>query len=204
MKVKILFIVFCSFLAIACGSSKQIKMAREMAEMQQPVVMAKTEKDKRPDWCTQDTHWEKDGKLYYTGGYMGGADYSLTLRIAKSEAIKNLIESASIKAREEFSHSMQGSNMGSEDIGRYVTDSVGWTIENLRVSGIKQKEMYYEEVFSPVRASKAYNAWVLLEISRDDYLKAKLAAAGKLVDKAIEENNLEAKEKAEEILGKLQ
>jgi len=179
-------------------------MARRMSEMQKPIVMAKTEKDNRPEWCTKDTFWEQDGNMFYSGGYMGGADYSLSLRLAKSEAVKHLIESCSIKAREEFSHSMQGSNMSPEDIGRYVTDSVGWTVDNIHVGGIKQKELYYEEVFHPASMKPAYNAWVLLEISQQDYVKAKLSATEKLVQKTIEENNLEARQKAEEILQKLQ
>lgn len=134
---------------------------------------------------------------------LSGLDYRLSIRLAKSEAMKNLIESASIKAREEFSHSMQGSNMTPEDIGRYVTDSVGWTVQNLQISGIKQREMYYEEVFYPATMKPAYNAWVLLEISMPDYIKAKVSAAQKLVQKTQEENNREAKQKAEKILESL-
>lgn len=201
---KIILAICCSIMLAACGPSKHIKMVEDTAQMQKPILLTKTGSDKRPGWCTKGTYWEKDGNMYYSGGYMGGTDYSLSIRLAKSEATKNLIESASIKAREEFSHSMQGSNMSPEDVGRCVTDTVGWTVENLRVSGIKQRKIYYEEVFNPSSMEPAYNAWVLLEIPRSEYLKAKVSAANRLLQKAIEENNLEAKEKAEEMLQKLQ
>ena len=199
----ILLTLGCCIVLAGCGSSKHVKVAQSMAEMHKPIVMTKTGNDNRPSWCTQDTSWEKDGSLYYSGGYMGGADYSLSIRLAKSEAIKNLIESVSIKAREEFSHSMHGSNMAPEDIGRYVTDSVGWTVENLQIGGIYQKGMYYEQVFHPSRMTPAYNAWVLVEIARADYVRAKVDAAQKLVQKSIKENNAEARKKAEDILQEL-
>jgi len=41
---------------------------------------------------------------------MGGADYALTLRLAKSEAMKNLLESIQVKAMGEFSSAIHGQN----------------------------------------------------------------------------------------------
>jgi len=48
-----------------------------------------------------------------------------------------------------------------------------------------------------------YNSWVQVGISRADYVKAKLDAAQRLVDKTIRDNDQEAKTKAMELLEKL-
>jgi hypothetical protein len=187
-------------LIIACGSSKPMKINKELAEIHKQSIITKTKHDKRPKWCTKEIYWEKGDKMYYSGGYIGGVDYSLSVRLAKSEAIKNLIESTSLKAYEEFSHTIEGTGMGPDDINRYVIDSVAWTVENLKFSGIKQKELYFEEVFDPIAMKPMYNIWVLLEISRTDYLKAKMSAAQKQLEKSKRDNNRDAKRKTEEIL----
>ena len=134
---------------------------------------------------------------------MGGADYALTLRLAKSEAMKSLLESIQVKARGEFSSAIQGQNRTDRDLGRYVTDTVAWTVENLRIEGITQDRAYYEQIFDPVSQSFKYNSWVQVGISRSDYVRAKTDAAQKLLDKAVHNNDQEAKMKAMELLEKL-
>ena len=64
--------------------------------------------------------------------------------------------------------------------------------------------IYYEQVFDPVDQAFKYNSWVRLEISKSDYTKAKTEAARRLLDEAIREEDQEAKEKALELLDKLQ
>ena len=199
----LILLLYLSIWLMGCSSNGAIKNKAVLMEVQRPLIMAKTGEDDRPDWTTQTTFIENDGKLIYTGSVMGGADYSLTLRLAKAEATKNLLESIEIKARHEFSSSMNGSNRAEGDIGRYVTDTVAWTIDNLRIGGIKQRQIYYEQVFDPVAQSFKYNSWVQLEISKSDYTKAKANAAQRLLDKAVREKDEEAKVKALELLEKL-
>jgi len=191
------------FLPVGCTAGKVAKEKANLIEVYKPVVVEKTGQDNRPRWTTKETFIEQEGKLVYTGGIMGGADYALTLRLAKSEATKNLLESIQIKARGEFSSAIHGQNRTENDLGRYVTDVVGWTVDNVRISGIRQNEIYYERVFDPVNQSFKYNAWVQVGISRADYAKAKTNATEKLLDKAIREKNEEAKQKARELLEKL-
>ena len=191
------------FLPFGCAASKMAKQKEALVEIHKPLIVEKTGHDNRPQWTTKETFIEQEGKLVYTGGVMGGADYALTLRLAKSEATKNLLESIQIKARAEFSSAIHGQNRTENDLGRYVTDAVGWTVDNVRISGIRQNEIYYEQVFDPVSQSFKYNAWVQVQISRSDYVKAKTDAAEKLLDKAIREKDEEAKQKAMELLEKL-
>ncbi len=204
LRIKIVGCLIVPFLIVAygCGGSKVVKQNQAMAELSRPVVIEKTGATQRPEWTNQTTFYEDAQGLHFTGGVMGGSDYALTLRLAKSEAIKNLLESVEIKARSEFSSVMHG-NYGNDDIGRYVTDAVAWTVDNLRVGGIKQRNIFYEQTFDPGSHRVRYNAWVNLEVSRADYIKAKTIAAERLLKKAVREQDAEAKEKALEILERL-
>ncbi|MFC1886891.1 hypothetical protein ACFLZM_07530 [Thermodesulfobacteriota bacterium] len=206
MKIKhILWTIFVGFFLIAtgCGGAKISKHTRQLAELQKPVIIEKTGSSKRPGWTSNPAFFKDDSGFHFTGGFMRGADYALTIRMAKAEAIKNMLESIEIKARSEFGSVMQGSNRNDSDIGRYVTDAVAWTIENIRVRGIKQRQVYYEQCLVPSSQSVKYNAWVELEISASEYTRAKTDAAERLLNKAIQENDQAAKEKALELLEKL-
>jgi hypothetical protein len=197
MKAKIIIIIGIACAITACSSNAYLEKDSI------PKTVTKTGEDNRPEWTTEETFTEKDETFFYTGGVMGGADYALTLRLAKSEAAKNLLESVEVKARVEFSNALHGQNRDDRDLGRYVTDAVAWTVDNLRVRGIRQRKIYYEQVFDPQSQSFKYNTWVQLELSKADYLKAKIDSAEKLLDKAIREKDQEAKEKALELLEKL-
>ncbi len=157
----------------------------------------------RPAWVDGDSFSEDDRGLYMVAAFMGGADYNMTIRLAKAEAMKNLLESVEVKARGEFSSAMHGGNRQTNDVGRYVTDTVGWVVENLRVRGVRQRQVYVEHVAVPGYQATKYNAWVRVEISKADYEQAKLDAANRLLAKAVRENDAEAKEKACQLLDKL-
>jgi hypothetical protein len=203
-KTKIFICVMVPFLTVVmgCGGNKVVKQNQAMADLYKPVVYEKTGTTQRPEWTNKTTFYEDDVGLHFSGGVMGGSDYTLTLRLAKSEAIKNLLESIEIKIRSEFSSVMQG-NYTNEDIGRYVTDAVAWTVDNLRVSGIKQQNIFYEQTFDPGTHRARYNAWVNLKINKADYIKAKTGAVEKLLNKAIRERDEEAKQKALDLLERL-
>jgi hypothetical protein len=98
------------------------------------VVVEKSGRDKRPEWASEKPFAEDENGFLFTGGFMGGADYAHTLRLAKAEATKNLLESIEIKARWEFSSAIQGQNRAGTDLGRYMTDAVAWTLDSLRIS----------------------------------------------------------------------
>ena len=201
---RICALAFCiSIMIFGCGTSKIAKQKAATIELHKPVIVEKTGKDKRPDWTSEKPFIENDQGFHVTGGYMGGIDYALTLRLAKAEATKNLLESIEVKARSEFSSAIHGRNRDNGDLGRYVTDAIAWTVENLRVRGIRQNQIYYEQIFDPISQSFKYNSWVQLIISKTDYQKAKVDAAQRLLDKAIQEKDKEAKEKALELLEKL-
>jgi len=187
-----------------CGGNRALKETRELAQSYEAYVIRRTGDDKRPDWTSEKAFIENDKGLHFTGAHVGGADYAVTVRLAKSEATKNLLESVEIKTRGEFGTAMHGENRHAEDIGRYVTDAIAWMVDSLRVRGIRQKEIYYEEVLDPMSQEIRYNAWVQVQIPKQDYLKAKIDAARRLVNKTIDERDEEARDKALELLEKLE
>jgi len=197
---RIVILICLVFLPFACGTNKAAKQKQSLMEIHTPVVVEKTDHDNRPAWTSDRPFFEDSNGFHFTGGFMGGVDYALTLRLAKSEAIKNLLESIEIRAQAEFSSAIQGQNINNGDLGRYVTDAVAWTIDNLKISGIRQGKSYYEQVFDPASRSFKYNAWIQLEIPKTDYLKAKTDSARKLLDKTIQEENESARKKATELL----
>ncbi len=66
-----------------CSSTPNVKQAQESVleayELQKPVVVQTSNSDDRPDW-TKNSAAESDGKMYFSGGFLNGSDYSLTVR----------------------------------------------------------------------------------------------------------------------------
>ena len=82
-----LFVVALVF--SGCATSKSVKEAkksvREAYEVQKPIVVQTSKEDKRPDW-TKKTVFEENGSIYFSGGFLDGSDYSVTIRCANAFA----------------------------------------------------------------------------------------------------------------------
>jgi len=203
MVIIILLIIISPALS-GCGATKAVKMnhaaIKEAYQIQEPIVVRTSEDDDRPEW-TQKTVFEKNGNIYFTGGFTDGADYAATIRCANAEALKSAVQAISQFIRAEFSEYVQGSNsMTGDGIERYFSDGIATFSENIHVQGIKQAALYYEEMFSPVVMQSTYNVFVKLEMSKADYLHAKAAVLKKFREKFKNDGEIEAKEKAEKLL----
>ena len=96
---------------------------------------------------------------------------------------------------------MQGSNSSTGNgIERYFSDGIATFAENVHVQGIKQAAVYYEEMFSAAVMQSTYNVFVKLEMSKADYLHAKAEILKKLRERFRDDDQIEAKEKAEKLL----
>jgi len=203
-----MFVFGLAFLGLfaGCSSTPNVKQARESVleayELQKPVVVLTSKSDGRPDW-TKNSAAETDGRMYFSGGFLNGSDYSLTVRCANAEAIKVVVQGIGQYIRTEFSEYVQGSNTGAGGIERYVEDGIAVFANNLHVQGIKQKEVYYEQLFSAQVMRPTYNVWVQVEMSKADYLKAKADVLRRLRDKFSGVGETEAKKKAEKLLEEL-
>jgi hypothetical protein len=190
----------CSSTAKRSNTSK--KAVKEYYELQKPIEVKNSEKDGRPEW-TRRTAFEKDGNIYFSGGFLDGSDYAITIRCANAEALKIAIQSVSQFIRAEFTEYVQGSNTGTDGVDRYVEDGIATFTNKLHLQGIRQKAIYYEENFSPSTMHSYFNVFVMLEMGKADYLKAKVDVLRKLRDRFSSKGQIEAKEKAEKLLEKL-
>ena len=149
------------------------------------------------------TFKETKGGYEFSGGVTEVSDYALGISEARAEAIKNGVVSIQIKVRSEFTKFAEGSNMAPDSIGKWVGDGIACLADSLYISGIQQKEVYYEKVKYNTQYKPHYNIWILCSISSDEYLKAKIDAAQKLVNKYQRDKNEEARQKAEDLLDRL-
>ena len=130
-----------------CSSApKRVRIAQESIqeafEAQKPIQVKTSEEDSRPDW-TKKTVFEDEGKVFFSGGFLNGSDYSVTIRCANAEALKNAVQAISLYIRAEFSQYVQGSNAADgAGIERYVEDGIATFAENIHVQGIKQVQVY--------------------------------------------------------------
>ena len=188
------------------GTPREVKVAQKHArvayEMQKPVVVRTSEDDGRPGWIKKSSYSD-DANVYFTGGFLNGADYPLTVRSANAEAIKVACQGISQFIRSEFSGYIQGTNQAGDRLDRYVGDGIATFTKALHVQGVRQTGIYYEEVFSAVVARPAYNVWVKVEMSKVDYIYAKAEALKRLQAKFDQDGDVEAKEKAQELLDSL-
>ena len=200
----ILCVLLAIFVLWSCtGTSREVKVAQKQArvayEMQKPVVVRTSEDDNRPSW-TKQSSYSDDANVYFTGGFLNGADYPLTVRSANAEAIKVACQGISQFIQTEFSGYIHGTNQASDRLDRYVSDGIATFTKALHVRGMRQTDIYYEEGFSPTVARPAYNVWVKLVVSKVDYMHAKAEALKTLQRKFMQDGNVEAKEKAQELL----
>jgi len=179
---------------VGCAAKQQEVFKEEVIE---------TSKDSsKPEWVFKTFRDAKDG-YEFSGGVTDVADYGLGVSEARAEAIKNGVISVQIKVGTEFTKFAEGSNISPDMIGKWVSDGIAFLSDSLYVSGIKQKEIYYEKARYNTEYKPHYNIWALCSISSADYLKAKIDAVQGLVNKYQQEKNEEAKRKAEELLDRL-
>ena len=170
------FIIFiCAGLGITgCSSTPNKNLAAfpetlEAYEISKPILVRTSEEDSRPAWTKRSVS-EAQGKLYFAGGFLNGADYAVSIRCANAEALKVTIQGISQFIRAEFSSYSQGSNTDNGGIERYVEDGIATFTKNLHIQGIKQKQTYWEELAHPGTVQPTYNVWVMLEMNKADYL----------------------------------
>lgn len=169
----------------------------------QPIDIRNSSTDNRPDW-TSTTVFEQGNSIYFTGTFVRGVDYSMTLRLANAEALKSMVQSVGTSIRAEFSMFAQGANDIESGIDRYVEDGIATFSNNIHIQGIRQAESYYEEMYDPKNPMKPYyNVWVKLEIGKSEYLRAKARVLKQLKNDFQNAGETEAKEKAQILLNDL-
>ncbi len=215
-KLSIWFWIFAIIISLVtgCSAPKKVQVpllpiesqdfisSQEAYNGKRPVKIRNSLNDTRPDW-THKASFEKGNTIYFTGGFLKGADYSVSLRCANAEALKSMVQAIGQYIRTEFSMFTQGSNDIDSGIDRYIQDGIATFTKNLHIQGTRQTESYYEEMNDQVSQNTFYNAWVKLEITKADYLRAKANVVKKLRDDFHTVGEIEAKEKAQKLLNDL-
>ena len=169
----------------------------------QPVEIRNSRNDNRPEWTSRPVY-EQSNAMHYTGAFMQGSDYSVSLRAANAEALKSLVQDIGLSIRTEFSMYAKGSNIIDNGIERYNVDGIATLSHNSHLQGARLSESYYEEFIDPLSSGRPfYNVWVKLEISKSDYLRAKSYALKRLKDDFHTAGQVEAKQKAQLLLDEL-
>jgi len=167
-------------------------------------IVETSENSEKPQWLFKTFRVLKnEAGFEFSGGVMNVSDYALGVSEARAEAIKNGISSIQLKVRSEFSRFAEGSNMTPDLIGKFVSDGIAYVADSFYVTGIQQREIFYEKAIYSTDIQPHYNIWARCYISKPDYMKAKIDAAQRLVNKYKYEKNMEAKKKAEELLERL-
>lgn len=202
----LIIILLALIVAAGCSSTKAIKQAETQAKVahavQKPVIVQTSIKDDRPNWVKKSSYSD-DENVYFVGGFLNGADYPFTVRCANAEAIKVACQSLSQFIRVEFSGYIQGNNQAGESLDRYMNGGIAAFTRALHIQGLRQTDIYYEETFALAVMSPGYNVWVKVELAKIDYMRAKSEALKVLSDRFKKEGELEARERAEELLDEL-
>ena len=157
----------------------------------------------RPDWIFSPISIE-EGTFSFSGGVTERADFSLALRHARAEVVKNIIKGIRITVQREFSDAIRELSISDAGLGEFLTDTVAVIMDIYQMHGLKPKEIYYEKVERPTAEGVEYfyNCYNLVEISEREYIEWRNAALRSLQDKAKAENNKRVEEISTQLLNK--
>jgi len=160
--------------------------------------------EERPDWIYTPISIQ-EGIFSFSGGVTERADFSLALRQARSEVIKNITEGIQGTVHREFSDATRELSIGDAELREFLTETMGIIMDIYQMQGIKPKEIYYEKVERPTAKGIEYfyNCYNLVEISEKEYVEWRNGALMNIRDKAKAENNKKVEEIATKLLEKL-
>jgi hypothetical protein len=174
-------------LAQGCGTLGKLKGTEELVE---------TSGDK-PKLISHGQWYEEQGQEKHYAGFADQIhDLDIAIRSAEMEAKKHVIESIATELRVEGMRGQSG--FDKEAVGRFFEDSQAWLTDNLKVSGINLLNTYWEKWGrqSGEEINYFYRGYAVVQISKEDYGKARMVALDRLIDKAMREKNREAEKAA--------
>ena len=158
----------------------------------------------RPDWIFTPISIQED-MLSFSGGVEGRADFSLAIRQARGEVIKNIIEGIKSKTQTEFSDAAHELGISDDELSELLTETVGKIMDIYQMHGIKPKETYYEKIERPTAEGVEYfyNCYQLVELSEGEYIEWRNSALTSIKDRAKAENDKKREEIATQLLKKI-
>lgn len=155
---------------------------------------------KMPSLISQGRWYEEEGQQKRYAGFADQIhDLDIALRSAEMEGKKRVIESIATELRVEGTRAQSG--FDKEAVGRFFEDAQSWLTDNMKVSGVALTQTYWEKWARRSGEEEVgyyYRGYALVQISKADYEKARLAALDRLIDKAAREKNRQAEKAARE------
>lgn len=160
--------------------------------------------EEMPDWIYTPISIQED-ILSFSAGVTGEADFSLAMHHAKAEVVKNITQGIQMTVQREFSDAIHELSISDVDLSEFLTDTLAIIMDNLNIHSLKPKEIYYEKWERPTAdgTDYFYDCYILIEISKTEYIQLRNGALKSMKDKAEVENDKKEEELATELLKKL-
>ena len=160
--------------------------------------------EEMPDWIYTPISIQED-IFSFSAGVTGEADFSIAMHHAKAEVVKNITQGIQMTVQREFSDAIHELSISDVDLSEFLTDTLAIIMDNLNIHSLKPKEIYYEKLEKPTAdgVEYFYNCYILIEISKTEYVQLRNGALKSLKDKAEGENDKKEEELAGELLKKL-
>jgi hypothetical protein len=142
----------------------------------------------RPSWTSKIT--TEDRTNYYYSGMASGRDYALSVRLAKAEGVKNMVEAIESKVRTEFT-SVTTEIAKDAQVARFIEDGISMLSENVRVRGLTYNEVYYEKSEKALKDAVEYyyDVWARISIKKEDYVEARKEVVERMIREAQLKNS---------------
>ncbi len=177
-------------LIVGCGK-KQIIGHRELV----------SKSSSTPDWITVIPKAKK-GMMFFRGIKTGAVSLDGGQTDARMHAARQVAEMVETKANVDYENARleYGIPMDDKDVGTVIRDGL-IMLSDAMVQGVKEKELYYEEIseVTPGRLAHFYNCYILVTISEQDYRRI----ASQVIDRQKAKARAMKNKKAEEFLDKM-
>jgi hypothetical protein len=149
-----------------------------------------------------DNQWSdvKHDPHRFVGMVSGVKDVDVAIREAEIDARRRIVESVVDSLRSIGSRATTGAS--NEGVGRYLNDVLTWVAGSTEVVGTRLKETYWEKIARQMSSSVTYTyqAWAIVEISKEDYAVTRINALNKIEERARADRNAEAEALARQAL----
>jgi hypothetical protein len=141
-----------------------------------------------------DNQWVeiKKDRCRFVGMSSPAKELDIGIREAEIAARQRIVESIADSMRSIGSVARAGTP--SQSIGRYLNDVVTWIAGSTEIIGSSLRETYWEKIAVNLGGALdySYRTYAIVEMSRDDYDRARLAALRKTEERALADSNEEA------------
>lgn len=167
---------FCAAVLLAYGCAGGVGRGLSVKDLGKEKVVERS--GSRPKWAFDEPMYVRGGILYASALFSDAPNLGKGLHIATKLAQAKIIESISLRLRDDFTYASEGLDIDSTMVERILNA----TTEEIVVNGFFQNKLYYEKkkVMTHAGWKMKYDCFALIELTKENYLAA--------VDRAINGN----------------